>query len=104
MNTTFVDLNLHINTTPTKETLVASVKDDNGNILVENNFQYRVDPYILSRLEDSVGKDIPENSKLIRNFGSGLFNALFSGEILGYYESWFEFSFSISKDIHVSCH
>lgn len=67
---------------------IASVQDDRGNVLAKNEFQYRLDPYILSRLEDSVGINVSANAELIRSFGSGLFNTVFAGEVAGYYKSF----------------
>ncbi len=87
MNTSFENFNLHIEKASGKDFFVASVQDDKGTVLAKNEFQYKIDRHILSRLEDSVGRDIPGNARLIKEFGSGLFNTVFNGEVLGYYKS-----------------
>jgi tetratricopeptide (TPR) repeat protein len=81
------NFNFHIEKTSGKDDYIASIKDDRGNKLISNKFYYHPDLYILSRLEDSVGRNIAENAKLIRNFGKELFSSVFAGEILGYYKS-----------------
>jgi len=87
MNPTIETFNLHIEKS-SKDVFLACVKDENGNVLATNVFQYRIDPFILSRLEESVGRNIPENATSIKNFGRELFNKIFSGEILGFYKSF----------------
>ena len=86
-NMNIENFNLHIKKTSAKDTFVATVKDDKRNVLASNKFQYHTDTYILSKLEDSVGRKIAQNSKLIREFGSELFKAVFASEVLGYYKS-----------------
>jgi tetratricopeptide (TPR) repeat protein len=87
LNKSIENFNLHIEKTSGKDNYIASIKDDRGNELASNKFHYHPDLYILSRLEDSVGRNIAENAKLIRDFGKELFNSVFAGEILGYYKS-----------------
>ncbi len=87
LNTSFENFNLHIEKAAGIASFVASVRDEEGNILAENNFQYRGDSFIFSRLEDSVGRDIPDNAGMIMEAGSGIFNSVFSGKVLEYYKS-----------------
>ncbi|MCH8286408.1 CHAT domain-containing protein, partial [candidate division KSB1 bacterium] len=87
MSSNITNFNLHIEQTSKADTFKASVKDDKKVVLAENTFSYRIDPLILSQLEDSVGKNIPKNAELIKNFGSGLFNTVFDGQVLGVYNS-----------------
>ena len=87
MTAVFENFNLHIEKTSGKDSFVASIQDDKGSVLVKNEFRYRIDPYILTKLEDSVGRDISDNARLIKDFGSELFNTVFDGEVLGYYKS-----------------
>jgi len=88
MNPAYAHFNLHLAKGPDKDTLTATVNDYRGTALCSNTSHYRIDSYILSRLEASVGKDMPENARLIKEFGSGLFKAIFSNEILGHYKAF----------------
>ena len=83
----FENLNLHIEKGNAENTFRVSAIDDAGKVQAQHSFQYYSDPLLLSKLEDSVGKNIPETSALIQNFGQGLYNAVFGGEILGYYKA-----------------
>jgi CHAT domain-containing protein len=83
----FENLNLHISKTPEKNGLETVVKDGSGNAVAGHTSQLYADPYLLTTLEDSVGKDVKKTSEVIQKFGLGLFHAVFGGEVLGYYKS-----------------
>ncbi len=80
------NFNLHIEKINKKDTFKTVVKDEKKNILAENTFRYHIDSFILSTLEDVIGENVQEKAKLIRDFGSELFNTVFSGVILGMYK------------------
>jgi CHAT domain-containing protein len=81
------NVNLHIEKAPDKTHYIAKLCAEDGKMLAVNNFQYEIDVSILTRLEDSVGKNIAANAELIRKFGSNLFNNVFKGAILARYQS-----------------
>jgi tetratricopeptide (TPR) repeat protein len=83
----FQNLNLHISKSSKKNGLETVVKDGSGNAVAEHSSQLYADPYLLSTLEDSVGKDVKKTSEVIQKFGLGLYHAVFGGEVLGYYKS-----------------
>jgi hypothetical protein len=81
------NFNISIEALPEEGSYISRLIDDRGTKLAESRVNYKIDTHILSRLEDSVGRDVPENTRLVKEFGAELFNAFFSGEISGFYKS-----------------
>ncbi len=87
MNRAVKNFNLCIGRKKGENSYTAVVRDDEMNVLAASDFAYEFDASILRTLEDSVGKNIPGNSGLIRRFGSRLFNAVFKDAVLACYQS-----------------
>lgn len=87
MNQSIENFNLYIEKTSGKDSFSATVKDDSGHPVARNDFLYHRDRFILQRLEESVGQNIPGRSRLIKNFGTTLYDTVFTGEVKGCYES-----------------
>jgi len=81
------NFNLYITRTEDRTRLKVCLLDDNGNTLCSHESKYNINTFILNQLKDSVGKNIKENLTLIQNFGKGLYNALFTGEIKGSFDA-----------------
>ncbi len=80
-------VNLYIEKASDDNCLMARLCADDGGILAEELFDYDINVSILARLEDSAGKNLVTNSKLIESFGSNLYNTVFRGAILAHYQS-----------------
>jgi len=80
-------LDLHIKRAGGKNTYEAVLKDHAGNVLVTHTFTHRFDHYILSRLEDRRTLNFKEAAEQVRVFGRSLYDAVFGGEIAGYFIS-----------------
>jgi len=72
---------LYITKTEDKTRLKVCLLDDNGNLIYYHEFDYKINAFILKRIENSVGKDLNENLTLINDFGKGLYDAIFDFEI-----------------------
>lgn len=81
------NFNLHIEKTVKKNFYLATVRAENGKVMATNNFHNEIDVSLLTRLEDSVGMNLMGNAQTIRRFGNDLFNTVFKGPVLDYYQS-----------------
>ncbi len=87
LNLVYKNINLSIEKGIGKNSYAASFQSDNGAAFARNDFRYDIDASVITRLEDTVGKNTKRNAKLIEDFGGRLFNTVFKGKLLRYYRS-----------------